>query len=391
MLRNTVNHVKHICTISLILLIVLLFSTQAVEAKGTGWKIVHSPNAGWLYNTLNSVAIVSTHDAWAVGYSQNHDIHDPELTLIEHWNGSHWSIVPSPNPVTRSNRLFGVATLSSNDAWAVGYSSFNPNTINNVRHALIEHWDGSQWSVIPSPNPGQFATELYSVAAVSSNDIWAVGNFQNIQGNVQTLIEHWDGNQWNISSNSTEGGALYGVSASSSNDVWVVGQVGNMQSFEHWDGKTWSVVPSPAPGLRREIVATTAVSANDVWAVGDYQNSSNITQTLIEHWDGSKWSIVDSPNPGSNADLLTGISAVSSNNIWVVGLYQSSSYDTPLIEHWDGNTWSVFPGPPPSSGEAHILNSVSALSTGTALTVGSFNTFTGRNEKERDFTFTEVF
>src|SRR3954454_23616981 len=71
--------------------------------------------------------------------------------------GLAWRMVPSPNVV----QLRGVAALATNDVWAVGGY---PTT-------LIVHWDGTTWSVVSSPPTGG---ELNAVAAVAANDIWAV-------------------------------------------------------------------------------------------------------------------------------------------------------------------------------------------------------------------------
>ena len=66
----------------------------------------------------------------------------PVQTLVEHWNGSAWSVVPSPNaPGTRSNSLVSVSAVAANDVWAVGYS-----LIGFTHQTLIEHWDGSSWT-----------------------------------------------------------------------------------------------------------------------------------------------------------------------------------------------------------------------------------------------------
>jgi hypothetical protein len=47
------------------------------------------------------------------------------LTLTLHWNGSTWSVIPSPNPGGTNqgdqNVLYGVAALSAHDVQAVGY------------------------------------------------------------------------------------------------------------------------------------------------------------------------------------------------------------------------------------------------------------------------------
>src|SRR5205085_2227993 len=116
---------------------------------------------------------ISSNDAWAVGEYYL----GSEQTLMEHWDGVQWSIVSSPNPPgSHGTILYGVSAISSNDVWAVGdYGGDNYLTL-----TLIEHWDGVQWSIIPSPNAGlnpNNTNELYDVSAISSNDVWAVGYF----------------------------------------------------------------------------------------------------------------------------------------------------------------------------------------------------------------------
>jgi len=69
-------------------------------------------------------------------------------TDIEHWDGTTWSIVPSPNAemgASATNLLNGVATLSASDAWAVGMASADQNA---PAYALTEHWDGKRWSIV---------------------------------------------------------------------------------------------------------------------------------------------------------------------------------------------------------------------------------------------------
>src|SRR3712207_6854619 len=50
------------------------------------------------------------------------------------------------NGGTSSNFVRGVAATSSTDVWAVGYYYEG-----NVARSLTLHWNGSQWSIVPSP------------------------------------------------------------------------------------------------------------------------------------------------------------------------------------------------------------------------------------------------
>src|SRR5207249_2942832 len=135
------------------------------------WSIVPSPNPN-TYNILGGVAAVAANDVWAVGYSNTNGT-SPYRTMILHWDGSSWSIVPSPSPGTIDNELQAVAAAAANDVWAVGYYD---------GLILIEHWNGASWNIVPSPG----YSRLYGVAAVASNDIWAVGYRPG-----GTLIEHY--------------------------------------------------------------------------------------------------------------------------------------------------------------------------------------------------------
>ena len=88
-----------------------------------------------------------------------------------------------------------VTALGTNNVWAVGNIQ---NSMEQLQ-TLIAHWDGTKWSVVQSPNRASLNNELSGVAAVSANDIWAVGSaIDNSSGTAQTLIEHWDGTQWSI-------------------------------------------------------------------------------------------------------------------------------------------------------------------------------------------------
>ena len=193
------------------------------------------------------VAAVAGNDVWAVGY---HYGSGPSQTLVEHWNGSTWSVLPSPNVGVAWDELDAVAARAGNDVWAVGHylpaGSYQWET-------LVEHWDGTAWSVVPSPNAGTSDNYLTGIAALAGNDVWAVGYYEG-DGGYQTLVEHWNGTAWSIvpSPNAGSGSnALTGVVALAGNDVWTVGyflsfSVSGVQTLvEHWDGTAWSVVPSP--------------------------------------------------------------------------------------------------------------------------------------------------
>jgi hypothetical protein len=67
--------------------------------------------------------------------------------LIEHYDGTAWSIVNSPSVASVSNELYGVSCVNSSDCWAVGLTYSG-----GLKQTLIEHYDGTAWSIVTSPN-----------------------------------------------------------------------------------------------------------------------------------------------------------------------------------------------------------------------------------------------
>ena len=312
--------------------------TLIVHWDGKSWTQVPSPNPG-IEARLFGVHALSASNIWAVGeYLEG----TTDKTLIVHWDGTAWTQVPSPNVSGASqNALTAIRGISATDLWAVG-SFVNGN---NVSQTLILHWNGTAWKVVPSPDPSGPTLDqiLYGVAGVSAQDAWAVGHFFN--GAVEkSMILHWNGTAWKqvTSPNpGSQGTFLFGVRATSATNAWVVGVayngVADKTLLVHWDGSAWKQVKSPNPGgaaQNNDLDAIAVTSANDAWAAGEYGNSGNI-QTLVLHWDGSAWQQVTTPTLGGPviSDTLTGIGASSAGNVWAVGHYYNGTAEQTLALH----------------------------------------------------------
>src|SRR5262249_55854506 len=135
-----------------------------------------------------------------------------------------WHTVPAVD-VTRQfgdfNSLNAVAGVSSTDVWAVGQWARFAGTDHN--HTLAEHWDGTTWTEVLTPHPRLPISYLFGVVAIASNDVWAVGYEIEVGGNYSTLIEHWDGTAWTVVQDGTFDGWLTSVAATAPDDVWAVG------------------------------------------------------------------------------------------------------------------------------------------------------------------------
>jgi hypothetical protein len=128
---------------------------------------------------------------------------------------STWSITSSPNKGAQANYLNGVSCANSTSCMAVG----DRNNAKGVARTLIESWNGSAWSIVPSPDHGSHANVLNGVSCTSSIYCVAVGYYEKASGTQQTLIETWNGTTWGlISSPDATGGDNYlnGVSCADS-------------------------------------------------------------------------------------------------------------------------------------------------------------------------------
>jgi hypothetical protein len=79
--------------------------------------------------------------------------------------------VSTPSPGTEDNELAEVAALAANDVWAVG----NTEDMGGFNRTLVEHWNGTAWSVISSPNASNYSNYLNSITAAGPNELLAVG------------------------------------------------------------------------------------------------------------------------------------------------------------------------------------------------------------------------
>jgi hypothetical protein len=349
------------------------------QAADPAWSVVPSPNqVNYTSGNLNGVSCVSASSCFAVGeyYPPTSSASVTPRTLAESWNGSKWSIVPSPSNGSVGSSLAGISCVSASACTAVGYY----DTSTHLPETLVESWNGSTWSIVSSPNQTA-GGYLSGVSCVSATSCIAVGVYYTAGTNVlQTLVESWDGSTWSIVTSPDEGtgdNQLYGVSCVSATSCTAVGvytgSSGVLQTLvESWDGSTWSIVTSPDEGTDdNQLSAVSCVSATSCTAVGNY-DTSTAAQSLAESWDGSTWSIVASPDQGTDDNLLSGVSCVSATSCTAVGYYNTSSgVGQTLVESWDGSAWSIVASPNQGTG-SNDLSAAACLSATSCTAVGSY-------------------
>ncbi len=219
---------------------------------GASWSLVAGPKFPRYRRTaLTGIDAVSPTDIWAVGYRQ---LNDRPRPLTEHWDGTSWRVVDIPTPPRSLIQAIptGVTAIAPDDVWITGraWSAETTTSVASVLRALgrdtMVGRDGPHFHAVAT---------IFAVDGVARDDVWAVG-WRTPVGVVtnRTLTVHWDGKTWTPvpSANPAGGGdqgpddALAGVTAVGADDVWAVGAMvttsgQSKQLMEHWNGQSWQV------------------------------------------------------------------------------------------------------------------------------------------------------
>ncbi|MGZ6969328.1 MAG: hypothetical protein ACXVKN_16490 [Acidimicrobiia bacterium] len=314
---------------------------------GTSWSLASSPDFGPFHsNTLDAVSCVTPSMCVAAGADQ-----DDHGTLMERWDGASWSLDASEDPdLAAFVSLGGVSCSSPVSCIAVGSFLTQPLTRSKT---LVEHYDGTSWSIVASPETADETGPAFTaVSCTRTTMCMAVG----FQFSVSPLAARWDGTSWSMlaSPSGFSNSQLLAVHCVTTTDCFAVGDhatdSGSRDTLvEHWDGSAWSIIPSPnaAQANFSSLSAISCTSAVSCFAVGSALVASTPrTSTLVERWNGVGWSIVPSPNvPDVILNRLSDVSCLQPSDCFAVGDSGEEGATATLIEHWDGTSWTIVQGP----------------------------------------------
>jgi len=245
---------------------------------------------------------------------------------------------------------------------------FTPKGLSSI--TLAERWDGTRWTIVPTPSRGE--STLSGVSCTSPSACIAVG--ASIGGGV--LSERWDGTRWSLltTPNPRHLGDLFSVSCTSASACTAVGGADNnrIALAEVWNGTSWKIQPTPST-VRADVAVLLGVSCTSpsaCTAVGAFARFGGRQVSLAERWDGTSWSIQPTPaQPSQDIPRFGGVSCTSASACIAVG----TAADT-LAEAWDGTTWSVDPTPPspPSLEGGGNLDGVWCTSATSCTAVGGY-------------------
>lgn len=163
--------------------------TLAEHFNGQSWSIEPTPAQPGTLPSLGAVSC-SGQDCMALGRVFTTSGVAP---LAEQFNGATWSVVPLAIPGGASGfELSGIDCTAPSNCYAAGASGGT----GGAAATLIEHWDGQAWAVVPSPNAAG-ASVLTGVSCSAGGACMAVGRFS-AGTSVSTLAMKRSAGHWTI-------------------------------------------------------------------------------------------------------------------------------------------------------------------------------------------------
>ncbi|MGD0686985.1 MAG: hypothetical protein ABSA03_17950 [Streptosporangiaceae bacterium] len=306
--------------------------TLAESWNGTSWSLTKIPDKGSSDNILMGVSCASATRCMAVGYHSTGS--GAVQILAETWNGSAWSVTSTHNPSSTYDALNGVSCASVKSCMAVGFANIGSNT-----ETVAESWNGSSWTVRTSQNPGGSYTLFGGVSCASTASCVAVGSqFDGVSEDL-TLVESWNGSSWSVVPSTPSPGEnnfLAGVSCVSSTHCVAVGQAQTADLtttvIESWNGGSWQLADSSNPGSTSDqLNDVSCAGSKSCVAVGD-DTSGGVTDTLIETLSGGSWPATTSPDPSSSYNTLRGVSCTAPGSCAAAGSDAPAATSKTLIE-----------------------------------------------------------
>jgi len=204
---------------------------------GVSWtRVMPASVPGSSSVTLQAVDAAAPGDVWAVGSAE---VQGATYPITMHWNGAAWSLVDFPSSGD-PEWLTGVAAVDGAHAWAVG------DTTPGGSSGEIGTWNGGTWV------SDFYGLGMNDVTVDATGDVWAVGEAVG-SGWIQTWVVHGHAGTWSWGGAvNPYGGAgdFEGVAASDDGPLWAVGTYNETNGQEAAlaevrSGHTWTWVHGP--------------------------------------------------------------------------------------------------------------------------------------------------
>ena len=360
----------------------------AEQWNGTAWSIEPTPApAGSVNSGLFAISCPAANSCTAVGATK--DSAGTETPVAESWNGTTWQVQTVPVPAGSTFSEFLAVSCSSALACTAGGTSSNSSFQTS---ALAERWNGTAWQIQPTPAiTGSSGAEFDGVSCSTSQSCVAAGTSFTQAGNEVMLAEAWNGSTWSVQAAKTPRAAesnLLAVSCSAPDACFAVGSYDLINGTggvlaDYWDGTSWQLhfPPKPAGSPVAEYDAVSCTSAATACAAaGAALTASSRTLGLAAAWQGTNWQTQPTPEPAGAAarTSLDGVSCAASDCVAAGFFVTNNDTGVPLAERWDGTSWQIQATPNPATLSSGQFYAVSCTSASACTGVGYYLNTSGQ-------------
>ena len=261
-----------------------------VHWDGSAWTTATAPNIG---GALLAVTATPPSGAWAVGYRESPH---GDTGVVMRFDGTRWTDVTPP--AADGMVLADVSADAAGEVWVVGYTTLG----SSLAPVALAGTTAPAGHRRRPPILVRRAAAFRAVIARSSTDAWAAGmRLDGVTAQYRPLVEHWDGTAWTVVDSppvSGESELLALADIPGNGDLWVSGH-------DHLIARYCGGTPSPArqvgratiPAFRPRPMGPTArttaprgdavpVVARDVAAEAGIAETSTTYGAVVADFDG---------------------------------------------------------------------------------------------------------
>ncbi|MBI3172672.1 MAG: S-layer homology domain-containing protein [Chloroflexi bacterium] len=347
--------------------------------NGTHWSTLGASN-GDFNSSVNAIAKVGT-DVYVGGTFRDLG-GDPRIDYLARWDGSQWNPVGNLNQNygALSSTVYALATDGTNLYVGGAFTSAYNNGVWLPTADYVARWDGTTWYAMQTNGAGQGSLNgtVYALA-VSGSNIYAGGNFTNVNNNGTIIAEAdylavFNGTDWASVGNGGAGvGSLNGQVNTlllDGSNLYVGGAFTNVNNagaaiaeadyIAKWDGANWSALGNTA-ALSNTVYALTK-NGNDLYAGGIFSVNGIPGASRIAKFDtqSTTWSAVGGTNVfnGSVNSLVW-----YGGNLYAGGVFSNAAGipEADYVAKFDGTNWSALGHNGGSNGSLNRVVSVLAV------------------------------